>query len=964
MICNNCDFHKTAKNVYITGRGPLDPDFVVIGRAPGIQENEMGAVFVDDAGKKLEELLVKSKIHPDRVRFENVCRCYPGKDPGGGDVTPAAVHIKACFPYFLDLLKEIKGTPVIIPLGNVPLKAFTGMTGIMKHYANVIDWIHPETRQVYDVVPSPHPAAVLRPGSTVREDHILQSLDKAKKVHEGWEEEQEDYAALLTLDDVEEYLTFVWEGHHRGELPYIAIDLETMDGDRQDSLQWFRDGAIVSGIGISHKPYFGRVIPLDTAWHTFSGDLDRGVILGLLESLVGHVPIINHNLKYDLKWMKRVLDIHPKKILGDTMLQAWSLFNRSQAKNLDSLASRHTTMRQPKKEMKDAKKKQPKGQRAMYFVSQEIYTNYVCRDVDAVMRLYKKFGSEIAKLPPLLLGYKQLMIKSIPIFTDIELAGVKMDTGMLAVLKVNLEKELYNIGIKLRQDPWVKEAWARYQVSKVHKVVKKHNIWCEEINAKAAILPMCNNVEEQRLQTWAILAVLNTQPLPAEDVQKYVTRTMKAICKQCEKLAADKDFGFGSIPALRELFYSVYGFNAGEHKTKKGEPSTDKDALDAMLSGVKRKLSENGINDAMRAYLNSAQFVLSGILEIRNKGKILTSYVSSLPKNISSDSHLYESFKIRATDTGRFASAFHTIPKESEVQKVFISRFDDGLILQIDESQAEVRVAACLSNDQNLIAILLDEQDLHRQIAALLYGKAPGDITDEERQHSKTIVFGILYGRGSQAIADAEGMSLQEADGLIKSFWYRFSGFAAWAEQEKVRVRETEASWSPLGHRRLISEVRSVDRKVRAKADRRIVNSPIQSTASDLTLLAIHKLYNHIGKYNLQSKIFGYVHDSILVDCPVPELFNVAQHANYFMTDALRKDYPWITVPLKADCEIGATWGNLMGLSWNSPNAFTLQGGMENWRLIKRRLLSGGSLQLIRSTVDGDNVSVTLDIKK
>ena len=81
------------------------------------------------------------------------------------------------------------------------------------------------------------------------------------------------------------------------------------------------------------------------------------------------------------------------------------------------------------------------------------------------------------------------------------------------------------------------------------------------------------------------------------------------------------------------------------------------------------------------------------------------------------------------------------------VKRSFTSRFDNGVILQADYSALEMRITALYTDDKEMLEMFLTGQDIHKNTASIMYNKKMEDVTAEERQASKAVAFGLIYGR-------------------------------------------------------------------------------------------------------------------------------------------------------------------------------------------------------------------------
>lgn len=274
---------------------------------------------------------------------------------------------------------------------------------------------------------------------------------------------------------------------------------------------------------------------------------------------------------------------------------------------------------------------------------------------------------------------------------------------------------------------------------------------------------------------------------------------------------------------------------------------------------------------------------------------------------------LYEpSYRVNAAVTRRWSSSYHTFPKNSEAKNVLVSRFhEDGLILSFDYSQMEVRMMATLAKDAALIEACDKGGDLHRTTAAMIFAKDPKDVTDVERGFAKAAVFGLLYGKGVQSFADEflKG-DLKEAEKFFSTFFGRFPDVKRFIDRMHAHV--DEHGWVPTlwGDPIEIPINRDDERSV-AEAHRQAQNYPVQSVSSTIAAWCIYQYVRYLRKARLQSKVFGFTHDSCDTDAPVQEVFHLAHVIPHFTEKVPRKKWG---APIKIDMELGISAGQKIKL--------------------------------------------------
>lgn len=159
--CTRCALAETRRNV-VFGAGNADADLMLIGEAPGRDEDESGLPFVGRAGKLLDGLLAEAGLARSDVFIANVLKCRP---PGNRD--PAPIEIETCRPWLEEQIRLIEPR-VIATLGNFSTKLLRAdPTGITRLHGR------PETHRIGGLAvrlyPLYHPAAALRSTSTMEE---------------------------------------------------------------------------------------------------------------------------------------------------------------------------------------------------------------------------------------------------------------------------------------------------------------------------------------------------------------------------------------------------------------------------------------------------------------------------------------------------------------------------------------------------------------------------------------------------------------------------------------------------------------------------------------------------------------------------------------------------------------------------------------------------------------------------
>lgn len=165
--CTLCDLCKTRTQT-VFGTGNKNADWLIIGEAPGQQEDEQGEPFVGVAGQLLTEMLRAMGLSRDEVFIANILKCRP---PNNRD--PHVDEIKHCEDYLLRQMNLIK-PKIILAVGRIAAHTLLNTTTSLGKLRGVV-----HDYQGIPLVVVYHPAYLLRSLSEKRK--AWQDLQFAKQ---------------------------------------------------------------------------------------------------------------------------------------------------------------------------------------------------------------------------------------------------------------------------------------------------------------------------------------------------------------------------------------------------------------------------------------------------------------------------------------------------------------------------------------------------------------------------------------------------------------------------------------------------------------------------------------------------------------------------------------------------------------------------------------------------------------
>lgn len=169
--CRRCPLHCERTKV-VSGEGDPNARLLILGEAPGRNEDATGKPFVGAAGDLLDRLLSRLPAslndsllsRTQGIFITNVCRCRPPMNR-----TPEPAEMKACAPYFWATLRALPVVRVIVALGNTPLR-FLSEDSLARITQRRGQWFDRTLDgRIIRVMPTFHPAYLLRTGPASKE---------------------------------------------------------------------------------------------------------------------------------------------------------------------------------------------------------------------------------------------------------------------------------------------------------------------------------------------------------------------------------------------------------------------------------------------------------------------------------------------------------------------------------------------------------------------------------------------------------------------------------------------------------------------------------------------------------------------------------------------------------------------------------------------------------------------------
>ena len=366
--------------------------------------------------------------------------------------------------------------------------------------------------------------------------------------------------------------------------------------------------------------------------------------------------------------------------------------------------------------------------------------------------------------------------------------------------------------------------------------------------------------------------------------------------------------------------------------------------------GIKKGKTGYSTNQKELDKLRGQHPIIELVERFRELSKLQNTYVAALPEQTDANGYIHTTFNQDVTATGRLSSTnpnLQNIPIRTELGRQIRDAFvpaPGNVFVNADYSQFELRLAAVMAGEKQMIEDFNTDVDIHAKTAAEVYNVPINEVTPTQRRRAKVVNFGVLYGMSQHGLAAAANMSYGEAQHFIDEYYRIRPHIKEFMERTIRQAHEDGFVQTLFGRRRPTPDVRSNNFAVRSAAERAAANMPIQGTEADLmklAMLAVEKrlipaadadlLPSETGKFEknefalperqvssgskcistYKNTPLGYqilqIHDSIMVECPRQN----AEIVSKMLVETMENIYPQLGIKLKVDVKIGNNWGEV-----------------------------------------------------
>jgi|GEM_PF-1957961 DNA polymerase-1 len=345
-------------------------------------------------------------------------------------------------------------------------------------------------------------------------------------------------------------------------------------------------------------------------------------------------------------------------------------------------------------------------------------------------------------------------------------------------------------------------------------------------------------------------------------------------------------------------------------KTPTGAPCTNEAALKILENKheAPKLLLElrhlvKGLGTYLTGVINKKEYskveLIKTELQLLEYSENLSSYTpdynTDLFKLLQYDGKIHNSNNINGTVSGRLTSPLHTIPREGGYRELFTTE-QGFMFVGMDYKQFELRIAAYLAKENKLIEIL-DSPDVKQQLTKMIINL---DYTEDIWTQIKGVIYGVLYGRGSESIAIEFDMEAEFAEELKKGFFRNFKNVKKMLNGFRDDALFNGEIVDIVGRkRRFITKQYNIF-DMDGDIFRQSVNFPIQAGSSAIFWPKVLDCHNYL-KYK-KSKVIHTKHDAVYFKIHQSEEDLIEKCKSILEKNTLIGD-------VLVDVKVGRNWG-------------------------------------------------------
>ena len=567
---------------------------------------------------------------------------------------------------------------------------------------------------------------------------------------------------------------------------------------------------------------------------------------------------INHNIKFDAKFLMYRWNIKPNNMYWDTLIGAFVLNENEPTHGLKPLYAKYISKSKDKQSYKDLFEKTP-----FNYIPLDLAEVYGANDGTKTYALYqfqKKYlnpNHERTDFRSLYNVFRKVEMALLPVLCDMELKGVEIDTQFAKELEVKYEQ------IALEQEQYLYDVIYTRFANKVR-----------------------NHAELQAL----IEKQAKNKKLKGTKYQDLIN--------------------FNSSPQLKYLFFDILGFP----KLYRRDPmSCGKEQQQLWLDSDKVSKGQKEFLQAFMEWRKTVKLLTSFIVKIPEAREVKTNAVHTNFNQLGAKTGRFSSsHPVHKINLQQIPS------RNKDIRKIFRAR-PGHVFIGSDFSAIEPRILATVSQDPTMLKTFNDGIDIYASMASLIFNVPYEQClefhpeTGEEqpegkdrRTQTKSVLLGIMYSRGAKAIAEQFGKDAKWGQALIDNFYKSFPSIKEIITKSMYQAEKLGYVCTITGRKRRLPNMRlDKENYLYQEASRQCLNARIQGSSADVMKLAMVNLHNHPRFKELEGSILMTIHDEMVIECRDEVAVEMAELLPEVMKDTAMK---LLGTKQKCDVEVSRVW--------------------------------------------------------
>ncbi|KAK7008896.1 DNA polymerase I [Biomphalaria glabrata] len=489
----------------------------------------------------------------------------------------------------------------------------------------------------------------------------------------------------------------------------------------------------------------------------------------------------------------------------------------------------------------------------------------------------------------------------------------------------NISQVYQPAGIKLKEGDWLQCLCdSSHLMQTLREKLNQQKLWSVFCSIEMSLTPLLARMEMSSLQ------------IDLDVLFKYsdILKCKLIKLEKCIYQAAGHKFCLNSHVQLRQVLFE-------ELKLDQKLPATTK--LSVTNAFQLRSTSEATLN-----ILSAFHPLPSMILEYRQLQKLKSTYIDGIKACVVGKT-LRSHWSQTAAATGRITSSrpnLQAVPKGaitvSKYQETFVCGSNKEsnaellarepyicnaghVLLAADFQQIELRILAHLSEDSGLLSKFwhTQAQDIFISLTSEWCEKPIEEVTSEERERTKRVVYSIIYGAGKERLSEYLKVSPDVAKETMNDFLSRFPSMEVFIKKCWSYARDHGYTETICGRRRYFPHINSSSANLRSQAQRQAVNFCVQGSAADICKLAMIKVDERLKQtQNMSCRLLIQIHDELVWEVPDHQLYHVKDVIQQVIEDTktLCGSFCTLQVPLPVVFSSGKSWAHLQMINSQQNN--------------------------------------------